>query len=364
MSDARFPFAGLTGPIDCDIHPGMVSLAELFPHLEGRWVDHLQAYGVHLRQTFANTMTYPRLARDTARSDAWPPGGKPPGSDLDFLREQHLDAQNIAYGILQPLRPGVASERNLSFAAALARAVNSWQVEKWFKPEPRLKGSIVVAPDDADAAIAEIEHWAGHPGFVQVALPPKSLEPLGRKRYWPIFEAAAKAGLPIGIHVSGVAGHAITASGWPSFYAEDHNSNIAAIQATAISLIFEGVTTRWPDLRFVLIEGGLGWSTALAARLDRTWVRFSSELAHLIEAPSIHLKRSFHFTTQPIEEPDRKGMLTEMLREVGIERILFASDYPHWDYDDPRYAIPGDLTSVERQAILRNNAAALYGLKL
>ena len=231
------------GPVDCDIHPGMASLDELSPFLPARWRRHLADWGPHQRQVFANTMSFPRVAKDTARADAWPPNGRPPGSDLPFMRAQHIDPLDLSAGILQPLRPGAASERNLAFGTALARAINDWQIATWIEPEPRLRGSIVVAQDDPDGAVAEIGRLAGHPGFVQVALAPKSAEPLGRHRYHAIHAAAAEAGLPLGLHVSGVAGHAISAGGWPSYYAEDHNSNIAAMQATMTSLIFEGVTT-------------------------------------------------------------------------------------------------------------------------
>lgn len=365
MADPRTPPAtNRSGPIDCDIHPGMTSLAELKPFLAQKWQVHLDTYGPSTRQTFHGATTYPRMAHDTARADAWPPSGKPPGADLDFMREQHLDAHDVAYGILQPLRPGAASERNPDFGIALCHALNAWQLARWCEPEPRLRGSIVVPVDDTAAAVAEIGRWAGHPAFVQVTLPPKSPEPLGRRRYWPIYEAAAAAGLPIGMHVSGVSGSAISAGGWPSYYVEDHNANVHAMQATVTSLIFEGVTTRWPGLRFVLIEGGVGWAPVLGHRLDHVWSRFRTELPHLTETPSRHLRRNFAFTTQPIEEPPTQDMLVALLRDVGTERILYSSDYPHWDYDDPRYALPGKLDAGERRAILRDNAAALFGLSL
>jgi predicted TIM-barrel fold metal-dependent hydrolase len=49
-----------------------------------------------------------------------------------------------------------------------------------------------------------------------------------------------------------------------------------------------------------------------------------------------------------------------VLSRIGWDRVLFATDYPHWDFDDPRYAFPCQLSGAERQAIFRGNAEAIY----
>ena len=82
--------------VDCDIHPGMVSGAELAPFLPQRWRDHMKTYGALLRGGLSESpVTHFRMAPDTARADAFPPNGGPPGSDLAFMRELHLDANGI-----------------------------------------------------------------------------------------------------------------------------------------------------------------------------------------------------------------------------------------------------------------------------
>ena len=62
------------------------------------------------------------------RVDAFPEAG-PPGSDLELMRRQHLDANGVEYGMLMQLSRGGMEERNLDFAAALSHAVNDWQLE-------------------------------------------------------------------------------------------------------------------------------------------------------------------------------------------------------------------------------------------
>jgi len=85
-----------------------------------------------------------------------------------------------------------------------------------------LRASIVVPAEDGDLAADEIRRWGNDPHFVQVLLVIRTKEPLGRRKYWRMFEAAEKQGLPVGIHFGGSGGGPITGAGWPSFYIEDH----------------------------------------------------------------------------------------------------------------------------------------------
>ena len=115
--------------IDCDIHPSLRSRADLNPFLSKRWQEHLETYGSHLRTPFTSTTPYPRSAPLLSRRDAWPPTGGPPGSDLAFMRQQHLDAIDIEFGLLQVLDMLIPSQQNLEFGAAVQRAINEWQIE-------------------------------------------------------------------------------------------------------------------------------------------------------------------------------------------------------------------------------------------
>ena len=146
--------------IDCDVHPSLHSRADLNPFLTKRWQEHLKTYGDHLRTPYIGTTPYPRSSPLIARRDAWPPTGGPPGSDLAFMRKQHLDPLDIEFGILQVLDLFIFSQQNLDFGAAIQRAVNDWQLANWTSREPRLKASILVGQDDTEAAVAEIDRCA------------------------------------------------------------------------------------------------------------------------------------------------------------------------------------------------------------
>jgi predicted TIM-barrel fold metal-dependent hydrolase len=62
-----------------------------------------------------------------------------------------------------------------------------------------------------------------------------------------------------------------------------------------------------------------------------------------------------------MEEPDNPAHLIEIMEAVGFDRILFSSDYPHWDFDDPSVAVPQNLNEERRKQIYSGNARALYG---
>ncbi len=347
--------------VDCDIHPLPRRSSDLNPFLSARWRRHLETYGNGNRSPFFANTPYPRFTPALSRRDAWPPTGGLPGSDLEFMRSQHLDANHVELGMLQVLAPSGMAQRNVEFGAALCTAVNDWQVAAWAEPEPRLKASITVAQEDAHAAVAEIEARTGDPHFAQIAMAPRAFNPLGQRAYWPIYEAAVAAGLPIGVHAGGYSGAADTGSGHPSFYAEDHHSNAMSMQTLLSSMILEGVFERFPTLRIVLVEGGFAWAASLGWRLDQHWARFRDEVPHVPLPPSTYLKRNVWITTQPMEEPTMPRHLREVVEWMGWDRLLFSTDYPHWDYDEPAQCFGVGFDDAQRAMIFRDNALHLYG---
>jgi predicted TIM-barrel fold metal-dependent hydrolase len=349
--------------IDGDIHPAFRQVSDLYPFLPARWREHLQTYGEHLRQGLTGQLAYPRMMASGMRADAFPEQG-PPGSDLELMRKQHLDANGVEIGNLVALSRGGMEERNLDFAAALSQGVNDWQIENWVKPEPRLRAGIVVPQEDAAFAASEIERRASDRRFVQVIFSPRATDPIGHRRYWPIYEAAERNNLPLGLHSAGFSGgHPSTPSGWPTYYMQEHYSFFTAMQSVVTSLIFEGVFDRYPKLKVVLIEGGFSWAPALGWRMDKHWERMCSEIPHVKRRPSEYLRENFWFTTQPIEEPEKPEHLSEIIDWLGWDRLIFSSDYPHWDFDHPRHVFKFHLTDAQKSMVFRENARAVYGLQ-
>ena len=349
--------------VDCDIHPAFSTPDELLRYLPARWREHARDYGIRTANPFMGTLPYPRITPGNGmRQDSWPPNGGPPASDLAFLQEQLLDPLGIEFGVLQPLAAG-SSVFNQELGTALCTALNDWQIDKWLDKEPRLKGSICVTQEDTASAIAEIEARVKDRRFVQIAVPPRALEPAGRKRYWPLYEAAAHHGLPMGTHSAAYGSRANTGTGWTSFYIEEHFAFSNATQTVLTSMIFEGVFEQFPDFKLVLVEGGFAWLPPLMWRMDREWERMRGELPHVKRPPSEYVRSNVWLTTQPIEEPETNAHLFDVIDWIGHDRLMFSTDYPHWDFDHPEYAFKVPLEPAVRRAILRDNAVSLFGLK-
>ncbi|HET6503763.1 MAG TPA: amidohydrolase family protein [Amycolatopsis sp.] len=345
-----------TAVLDADIHPA-IPAARLASLLAEPWRTRYQTIGTRVAPPPA---FYPRVRNGGMRLDAYPANGIP-GSDLKLLRDQVLDAYGIGYGVLIPLQSHTFGAEQPEYAQALCHALNEAIRQDFLDPEPRLVSSLCVPHESPELAVAEIERYAGDPRFVQVLFPGGAQASLGHQKYLPIYRAAAAAGLPVAVHTGGAEHH--RADGWPSFYLEHHCwfGNVMALAAT--SLVCEGVFEQVPDLQVVLVEGGISWAAPLMWSMDAGWSRLRQDVPMLRRAPSEYFREHIWFSTQPIEEPADPKHLAMALAQTGMaDRVLFATDYPHWDFDSPDTALralPKDL----RERIMSENAYRLYHLE-
>ena len=162
---------------------------------------------------------------------------------------------------------------------------------------------------------------------------------MGDRHYYPIYAAAAH-GLPIALHPNSV--DAIykkapsLAGGVPTYYVEWHAALTQVFQANVISLVCHGVFERFPGLKVVIAEGGIAWLPDVMWRLDKNWEALRDDVPWVKRLPSEYILDHVRFTTQPFLEPRKREHLHAMLDMVDAERtLLFSSDYPHWDFDDP-----------------------------
>ncbi len=173
--------------------------------------------------------------------------------------------------------------------------------------------------------------------------------------------------MPVAIHVgsegTGVA-NPPTGVGYPTTYLEFHTDHAQTMMAHCVSLLSEGTFEEFPTLKFAFIEGGVTWAPYVMGRLDRLYPALKAEVPYLTKLPSEYLLSNCYFSTQPIEEPDNHQHLLQLLAMMHAEKtVVFASDYPHWDFDNPLMAFnffPADL----KRRIFVENALDLYGSRL
>jgi predicted TIM-barrel fold metal-dependent hydrolase len=346
--------------VDCDVHH-TAPADELRRYLSPKWAGYHERYGV----PYYNASAYfqPRPRKLGMRADAWPPGHGLPGSDVEFMRLQLLEQSHVDVAILNCIDAAYIGVESAEYGAALTAALNDWTARQWLDVDQRFRASICVAPEHPRRAVAELERLAPDRRFIQVLLSTAMRDPLGSQKYWPLYEVAEARGLPIAVHVGGVATSPATGAGWPSYYFEQHSSYSAAAQSQIASLVLEGAFVRFPALKFVFQESGFAWLPALMWRLDAAWGLFGEDVSELLEPPSAYIRRGVFLTTQPIEGPEDGPDMARLLNdEALVGRLLYASDYPHWDFDSPDQALPADLGRAEAKAIMSGNAQALYGL--
>lgn len=343
--------------IDVDLHPTYPGALELSPYLASRWREFMRTSRFQGSLGYPNA--YPRGAPTTSRPAAVLPVGSSAQAGLDQLRRQVLDPLTVEFGILNCLY-GVDTLRHPDWAAALASAVNDWLIDCWLDREPRLRASIVVDPKYPLAAAREIERVAGHPGFVQVLLPVRSEHPYGNRNYEPLFEAAARHRLAVGIHFGGATGNPTTSVGWPTYYFEEYVGMITAFQAQVLSLIAEGIFERYPGLRIALLEGGWTWLPSLLWRLDKEWKGLRRETPWVRRLPSEYVREHFRASLQPIDAPVVAEELLHTLAQIGSDDfLLFSTDHPHQHATAPEEFL-AMLPSVLRRRVEFDNAAAVY----
>lgn len=344
----------LPGAVDCDVHPHVPNIRALFPYLDDYWRDMAEVRGMDGFES----RSYPPAAALSARPDWRGPDGRG-GESLEMLQAQLFDRWQGRHAILNCLY-GVQMILDEHMAAAFTRAVNDWVAAEWLARDSRLRASITVSLRNPAAAVAEIERLAEDARFVQVMLLAGEENPLGRSQYWPIYEAAVRHRLPIGIHAGSSYRHAPSASGWTSYHVEDYVANSQAFQAQLASLMSEGVFAKFPELRVVLMESGVTWLPAFLWRFAKFWRGLRNEIPWVDRSPIEIVRDHVRLTIQPLDVPPQAADLERWLDHLGSEdMLLYSSDYPHWHFEGDD-ALPEGLPVSLHERICIDNPLATY----
>jgi uncharacterized protein len=344
--------------IDCDVHNVVGPIETLEPYLDAHWRE------VIATSQFAGPtdQAHPPNLATSLRTDLPLADGDTPGRTVAAMTAQVLDPLNVELAILS-CDYGVESVRNPDAAAALARAVNEWQVAEWLDPEPRLRGAIVVPSAQPAAAVTEIEHWAADDRFVAVYLPVRSAIPYGNRNWWPLWEAIARHDLVAELHFGGSSGVPPTAAGWPTSWLEEYVDMASAFAAQVTSLVAEGTFDRFPGLRMSLIESGFAWLPAFLWRFDKGWRGLRREVPWTTRLPSEYVRDHVRVSLQPVDGPPDPAELLRVIDQLGSDQMLmFSSDYPHRHVTEELAAVPTGIEPALAERLLAGNAKEHYRL--
>lgn len=274
-----------------------------------------------------------------------------------------MNALGIDYSIVFPTPMlNLGQNPDLAVRDELTWAFNRWLVEDVVAADPRLLAMPLLPIHDPGQSLRNIEAFAGRPGVVGFMITCLHSEPIHRNPYMPVFAALNERSLPVAFHSapnwrerpfavldSFLGVHAL---GFP-FYAMVHLTNV----------VLSGMPERFPNIRWIFMEAGQAWVPFTIARLDNEYKQRSAEAPLLTRLPSEYI-RDMYFTSQPFESHDRPGDTRAMCDMMdGGRTLLYASDYPHQDFDTPAmiWDQPG-FSEDEKRAILGANALALFDL--
>jgi len=296
----------------------------------------------------------PEEMRGWSRFEDMRHGGYDPAARLEEMDADRVDAE-----VLYPtprLAQGVVATQDSELHVAFVRAYNDWLSEYVAYAPDRFGGLALLPNRGAVGAVAELERVWGRPGIRGAMIgcyPNGTLEPTAEDDA--VWARLADMQIPLNIHVSlsqaMPAAHRAALPGYGRFF--DAPNRI-------VQMIFAGIFDRFSDLAVVVAEVDCGWVPYFKEQIDNNYRRLApvSDFA-IEELPSTYVERHVYFTYIS----DDVGIYQR--HAVGVDRILWSSDYPHISSDWPHSWKKIDETfagvaPAERDRILAGNAQRLY----
>jgi uncharacterized protein len=215
---------------------------------------------------------------------------------------------------------------------------------------------------DPDAAAAEVRRVGTHPGVAAVYVPVLDI-PVGNKHYHPIFAAAQDLDLPIFLHVTALEfsyqGMPKAMIGTPDNFSERRVSDALLGPAILNSIVFSGILQMLPRLNFAFAEFGFAWLPGVMWRMDSTWRYARSGTPWVWKPPSEYIRERIKFGTQPVDDPANPIELEQMVNMIGVECLMFSTDYPHWDGDTPG-SVFQSLPEWQKSKLFQHNAQEMF----
>ena len=274
-----------------------------------------------------------------------------------------LDDHNIEMAVLFPTGSGnVAKNQEPGFAKDVCRAVNRHFSNDYMTD--RLFPLGVLPMCDPQAAAAEVEYASLELGLKGFEVVTDGLPfGLGDPFFDPIHEVAEKCGVTIGVHGTRHWAHELGAGKLKTFSEVHAYGFTAGIMLHFTSVLCQGLTVRFPKLKMGFLEVGATWLPYYLDRLDEHW-----EKRMKVDMPLLKKKPSeiFRDSLLKVSIEGKESMLSETIDIVGADRLVYATDMPHWDGEFPEnleeIRATNSLTDAQKQALLYDNTKELFSL--
>lgn len=283
--------------------------------------------------------------------------------DVELVRRE-MEAIGIDYQIVFPtpmLSLGMHPDPQME--VALSWAYSRWMTEEILPHDPRIKTMVYLPFNDPDASLRAVEYFSDKPGVAGFMVTSARYKPVHDNVYMPVYRALEERGMPLGFHAVFHSPERIF-EGMNRFLSVHALGFILYNMVHLTNLVINGIPERFPDLKFVWIESGLAWVPFMMQRLDNEYLMRTAEAPLLKKKPSEYMRENFYYTTQPMEYDNLEALELTMKMINADTQLLFASDYPHWDFNLPStvYDLPF-LSEKTKLNILGENARRVLRLE-
>ena len=304
-----------------------------------------------------------------------------PGAYDAEARLEYMDAIGIWAMVLYPNVGGFGNQAFLKLGdpelmLTCVKVYNDWQTE-WAAADSRRLLPITSLPFwDIDAAVAEVRRCAamGHKGILFTGEPHAFGQPVMGDPHWnPLWEVACEYDLPVSFHIGsgnmegGLNRDKLRVYGKMATFTELSVEFFMRNGIQLSDLLMSGVLARYPAIKFVSVESGIGWIPFLLEALDYQFAgnHVQEERPELEFPPSTYFSRNVYGCYWFEQVAPRR-----LIDKVGVDNILFETDFPHPTSlfgDEVHTRIETGLSDCDaetRRRILWDNAAALYKVEL
>ena len=341
------------GAIDCDIHPRVPTPRALARYMDDHWRDTIEVRGI---ETW-DTISYPPNAPLTSRPDWRKAGADTEPGEGGARRRSTASASRMPSAI--PCFRSRPSATRTWQPSSPVRSTTGWRPSGWTRTRACWARPCCRSSRSSES-VEEIERRAADKRFVQVLMLAMGEHPLGKSMYWPIYAAAERHGFTVGIHAGSSYHHALTGSGWPTYYLEDYAAQSLGFHTQLGSLICEGVFVKYPKLKVVLIESGITWLPPYLWRLSKFWRGVRNEVPWIDRSPEEFVRDHVRLTIQPFDAPPVAAHIGRIMDQLqSDDMLLFSTDFPHWQFDGDEM-LPAGLSPALRKKILIDNPLATY----
>jgi uncharacterized protein len=332
------------------------------------------------------------------RVDGWSINGKPPRGDVcncpavmgdpfptwpkvweevpalafdPIERLKALDIDGVDAEVLFPNPPGGSyyEYADPDFELACVQTYNDVLAD-WRRASDRYLPLAIMAYLSEPKVIArEIERAVGngHRGVNVAGKMPKGLPHLASPHWHPVWDVCQELNVPIHFHGSANLDTAVSAKTWSGYTVRQQHSAFTSTSSVTPAqiiphFIFSGLTERFPRLKIVFAEAGIGGLNYVIAACDHEWETRRLWTEGLATRPSEAVRRqmyvNFWFEAEGIK----------LREEIGIDNLMWESDYPHVASYYPRSwheieRVLDGVSSADREKLLYKNALKVYDIE-